>query len=191
QAVLLHLLPRGARGVLHAKPHVVQHGFPRKDRFRVLLEHEHHLGTRARDRLTVEAHRSGGRLRQSRHDVQQRRFAATRWANQRDEFTLADRKADVPKRQAAVRRESLFEAIDQKGISHRQSSSRVFGGKSKRFGSTQLYGIGNVECVGAIAIVARWAWHYVRHIPNTIPDCCLRTASSCESVRRGSDSAKT
>jgi len=116
----------GARVVLHAKPHVVQHGFPRKHRFRVLLKHDHHFGTRARDRLAIETHRSGGRLRQPRHDVQQRRFAAARRADQGDEFALPDRKADVPKRRAAVRGESLFEAIDQKGISHRRSSSLRF-----------------------------------------------------------------
>src|SRR5262245_8408301 len=91
QAVLLHLLPQGARVLLHAKQHVVQYGFPGKDRFRVLLKHEHLLGTRAPDRLAVEAHRSGGRLRQPRHDVQQRRFAAARQADQNDAFARANR----------------------------------------------------------------------------------------------------
>jgi hypothetical protein len=54
------------------------------------------------------------------------RTLSSRRADQGDEFALPDRKADVPKRRAAVRGESLFEAIDQKGISHRRSSSLRF-----------------------------------------------------------------
>src|SRR5262249_28083257 len=73
-------------------------------------------------------HRSGGRLRKPRHDVQQCRFAAARRADQGDEFALADRKANVAKRRAAVRRESLFEAIDQKGISHLRRRDCAFDG---------------------------------------------------------------
>src|SRR5262245_56014569 len=187
--MLLHLLPRGARVVLHAKLHVVQHGFPRKDRFRVLLEHEHHLGTRARDRLAVEAHRSGGRLRQPRHDVQQRRFAAARRADHGDEFALADRKADALKRRAGMRRESLFEAIDQKGVSHRRSSSLLFWWKKQSpAGLLKSYAIGNVQCVGEIAIVAPWAWHCGRYIPNMMRNRYLRTAIIPNSLARSESS---
>jgi len=59
-------------------------------------------------------------------------------ADQGDEFALSNRKADVPKRRAAVRRESLFEAIDQKGISHRRSSSLRFWWEKQ---SLQVYSI--------------------------------------------------
>ena len=58
-------------------------------------------------------------------------------------------------------------------------------GKAIASGLLKPYAIGNVKCVGAIAIVALWAWHCGRHIPNMMPDCCLRTASSCEFVKRG------
>jgi hypothetical protein len=52
------------------------------------------------------------------------------------------------------------------------------------------YAIGNVECVGAIATRRTMGMALRRHILSMMPNCCLRTASSCEFVRRGSDSAK-
>src|SRR6185312_14744110 len=99
------------------------------------------------------------------------RFAAARRADQGDEFALADRKADVPKRRAAVRRESLFEAIDQKGISHRRSSSV---GKA----IAQVYSI--PMPLGMWNVLAQSRSSHDRHgvaghLPNMMPDCCLRT----------------
>jgi hypothetical protein len=51
----------------------------------------------------------------------------------------------MSERRAAMRPESLFEAIDQKDICHRRTSSLVFGGKSHRFRPLKSYAIGNVS----------------------------------------------
>src|SRR5262245_10495190 len=63
-------------------------------------------------------------------------------------------------------------------------------GKAIASGLLKRYAIGNVECAGAIATRRTMGMALQRHIPSMMPNCCLRTASSCEFVRRGSVSAK-
>ena len=56
---------------------------------RVALEHHAAVGAGAFDRLAVEHDLPGGRKVQPGHDAQQRRFAATRGAQNGDEIVLA------------------------------------------------------------------------------------------------------
>jgi hypothetical protein len=62
-------------------------------------------------RLAVDEHRALGRLDQVRDDPQQRRLAAARWADERDELSCRDREVDAGERLDGGR--ALAEALAQ------------------------------------------------------------------------------
>src|SRR5918911_3260978 len=88
QAERLELRARRARVVLEREHDVLEDRLPREDRFRVLLEDEHHLAARRLDLLAVQAHFARGWRRKPRHDVKERALAAARRADERREATL-------------------------------------------------------------------------------------------------------
>src|ERR1051325_3595225 len=95
------------RVVFQREHHIFEHGLPRKDGFRVLLEDEHHLGARRRDLLAVQAHLAGSGRRKAGHDVQQRALAAAGGPDERRETAFGYGERDVPEGEAAVRTEAL------------------------------------------------------------------------------------
>jgi hypothetical protein len=72
---------------------VLPHREPRQQR--MVLEHDGAVGTGRVDLATVEDHAAAGRPEQPGDDVQHRRLAAARVADQRDEFAARDLEVDA------------------------------------------------------------------------------------------------
>jgi hypothetical protein len=102
--------------------HVLEDRAPRQQQ--ILLQHEGDLRVRPRDALAVDKGRTFARRGQAGADIQERAFAATARPDQRNDFAVADRKADITdggERAAAAavgkthRDIAVFEARDRDG----------------------------------------------------------------------------
>jgi hypothetical protein len=89
---------RRPRPVLDREGDVVADRAPRKQRLRVLLEKVDDAGRRRADRRAAKRRAAAARRQEPRGDLQQRRLAAARGADDRDEFTFADVERDPRER---------------------------------------------------------------------------------------------
>src|SRR5688572_31835905 len=72
--------------------------FPREKRARVLLKDVDRALGRLLDARAVQMHLAAARRHQSCQDLQQRRLAASRWADDRDEAAALDGEVDTTER---------------------------------------------------------------------------------------------
>ena len=84
---------RGTKYALDRKMHVAETGEPRQQR--VVLKHDAAIGTGAGDLAPGAQQQPGGRFEKSGDEIQQRRFAAARMADQCDELAFLHREVDV------------------------------------------------------------------------------------------------
>src|SRR6185503_13291791 len=112
--------PLGLRHVAHAQreAHVLLGAEPRQERrARVLEEHDAILA-RAAHRRALEVHAAAARLLEAGEDIEQRRLAAARGAEQAEELALRDFEIDAVEREVALR--VLAELLPD--VSHREQS---------------------------------------------------------------------
>ena len=116
----------GSRGaahhVVHRQGDVLAHGLPRQQR--IVLEHHHPLGTGISHLASIHQDAAAAGLGEASHQVEQCGFAATRVADQRDKFTLADAEVDVLEGHitaAVIEGKNLGDVVNrEKGNGHRQ-----------------------------------------------------------------------
>src|ERR1700761_3711030 len=79
-----------------------------------MLEHHGAFWAGGRHLLAADAYSAGGRLLKPRDDPQARRFTATGWADDRDEFLFGDVEVDVVERRdaGAVAAEHLAHLVE-------------------------------------------------------------------------------
>src|SRR3546814_807358 len=119
------LAPLGSLHALHlqAKRHVLGNGQPRKQR--VLLEHHAAVRIDVAHFAAVDDNASGAGLFETRHQVEQRRLAATRSSQHDQKF--AARNLQVHAVQRLERPEILGDALDRNhGIVQRDHASTLF-----------------------------------------------------------------
>jgi hypothetical protein len=89
----LVIAPRVAPRQLRGEQDVLEHAAPVQQHRR--LEHHPDLGDGAPDRMVRDLHAARGRRAQPGHDAEQRRLAAARGTDERDELAARDGEGDV------------------------------------------------------------------------------------------------
>src|SRR6185369_16886110 len=117
---------RQAPAHLEAVGDVALHGLPREERARVLLEDVHELGRRLGHRPRIEPRLPRCRRQQAGDDLQQRRLAAARRPDDRDERAALDLQRDAAERHGrlAVRRAVRLADVCDFDVGRRRGRAR-------------------------------------------------------------------